>query len=47
MNYDLTKFFKFMEEQRQKLLSTIDWSQDSDEEFSAEFMLSNIEDESK
>ena len=42
-NYDLTEFFRFIEEQRKKLLSTIDWSQDSDEEFSPEFMLSNYD----
>ena len=43
-NYNLSEFFKFMEEQRKKLLSTIDLRQDSDEEFSPEFMLSNFED---
>ena len=40
----LKQLAEFLEEQRQKLLATIDWGQDSDYEFSPEFMLGNDED---
>ena len=42
---ELNEFFRFLAEQQKELHSLIDLSQDSDEEFSPEFMLSNIEDE--